>query len=240
MPLRGDRYAVIARSIISRAMVCGVADARRSVRIGNMKRARGWISTGVAMLSLILGILVLPVARRAKVQTDQFTFTQTSRTGRAGTATFSLGTAPTGIEFVVARNLPPTFIELPVSRIIGGGLRYESFIWNHVYTVASSDTERSTETFVWSPSPHRRLGFGYDFWSLPCGPPPGATCAGTTLDIPFWAIALLFAIVPFKRIWKTVRGRYRTKDGLCVNCGYDLRASPERCPECGNVSGKPV
>ena len=42
----------------------------------------------------------------------------------------------------------------------------------------------------------------------------------------FWIVALMLV-----RRW---RGQYRRiRLGLCLSCGYDLRASGERCPECG-------
>ncbi|HEX4793705.1 MAG TPA: hypothetical protein VH370_07940 [Humisphaera sp.] len=63
----------------------------------------------------------------------------------------------------------------------------------------------------------------------------GEVCWG-----PFWAIVTLFATWPliwalFKR--KEIRRRRRMRSGHCQSCGYDLRATPDRCPECGATPG---
>jgi hypothetical protein len=51
--------------------------------------------------------------------------------------------------------------------------------------------------------------------------------------VPAWLIALLSILPPAGLLYPAHRRRRRKRAGLCAACGYDLRATPGRCPECG-------
>ena len=57
----------------------------------------------------------------------------------------------------------------------------------------------------------------------------------TTLRIwlPYWLPVLLFLPLPLWYFARALHHRRRIAHNLCLMCGYDLRATPDRCPECG-------
>ena len=75
----------------------------------------------------------------------------------------------------------------------------------------------------------------FSYWQA-----PGWFARGDEYEIPLWFITLLFAIAPVTRIVILLRRRWRFAAGHCPTCGYDLRASPDRCPECGGAISAPV
>jgi hypothetical protein len=81
---------------------------------------------------------------------------------------------------------------------------------------------RSQHTVI-HPGPYQIFEARFDSWSI------GA---------PYWAIVLVTAVAPASRVWRFARerrARALALKGTCPTCGYDLRASADRCPECGTL-----
>jgi hypothetical protein len=56
--------------------------------------------------------------------------------------------------------------------------------------------------------------------------------------LPVWPLVVASAMLPMLWVYHCRRRLIRNRQGLCPVCGYDLRATPDRCPECGAIPAK--
>ena len=93
-----------------------------------------------------------------------------------------------------------------------------------------------------SPAPAEWGGLHYSRWV------PVRVVADHALDaVPkswvitsHWVFVCGFSALPAACLLKRITARRRRYSGLCPTCGYDLRATPDRCPECGTPAPKAV
>jgi len=76
-------------------------------------------------------------------------------------------------------------------------------------------------------------------------PPNGALPTYQLLTMRYWFIVVLLALSPgywlagfAVRTVRRIRSDRLIRRGCCSVCGYDLRATPRRCPECGAIPAK--
>jgi hypothetical protein len=65
------------------------------------------------------------------------------------------------------------------------------------------------------------------------------TSGSLYVTVPWWTLMTALGVVPVWWLWHLRRDRHNQnllRAGRCVGCGYDLRATPQRCPECGRAA----
>jgi hypothetical protein len=80
---------------------------------------------------------------------------------------------------------------------------------------------------------HSILGFRYYFGHDRQPPGTGTYFSWVVFAAPYWFVFALAAGPAVRELTRRRIAYSRRRRNRCVNCGYDLRATPSRCPECG-------
>jgi hypothetical protein len=179
---------------------------------GDVKRFRRWLFNFAAVVSLILCVSALAMAARSAFKNDHFHryyFAPNANGfwhGQDSVYSYEGRLCFAGSRFWFSD--PVVEDRLRSRRLAQRGWWYES--------KGASNSIRSWLSFLL----HRVSAPGESNW---------------TIEIPYWALIVMTGLSAWWCSAGFRQRRRRSIQGLCPVCGYDLRATPDRCPECGTA-----
>ena len=109
---------------------------------------------------------------------------------------------------------------------------------NHLGTIAVIASTDPADLLIRRPAGTRLISYGTPKWSLNAKAMAGGFdfefyLGGLSLAVPHWFCLMLLMTLPAAAYGTRRRARRRRAARHCPTCGYDCRATPDRCPECG-------
>jgi hypothetical protein len=83
-----------------------------------------------------------------------------------------------------------------------------------------------------APADKTFAGFSFDYGVEKTGR-SRLTGKWISISLPHWFLILLLSLPGILHTAHRSKQRLRHRHGLCPSCGYDLRESKDKCPECG-------
>ena len=182
-----------------------------------MHRVRRLFAVTAAVFSFLLALAAVAAWVRSHVASDFVRYSP-----RAGVA-YTVNTRP-GLLIVARQTLVGrTSSVFSDDYLVGPGARW----------IASAD--RGISPFTTDGSPPWLQWLGFDHLSHTTSAPRYGTRTFRRIIVPFWFLVALAIALPAWQSIVVVNNRRRRRAGRCAQCGYDLRATPDRCPECGTL-----
>lgn len=244
--MAGDARHTLGRMTLGTGSDTKTAGRRRRPPTSGLKRSAAWMRTAritwpirklvrtasyALPAAVILGLSILwPVSPRRSdgLFVISRAGVRTSVATRRGGVTFSRSNTP------LDDGLDETVIESGPSVRFGdvGWLRSPA-TGRQIEDVQDGLIHGYADVLVWQPTwsgpAYRWARFGWQAKSATGVAPMPWTC---DLDVPFWCPAAMAVLAPML-VWNRRHRRPRAASGRCGRCGYDLRATPGRCPEFG-------
>jgi hypothetical protein len=182
---------------------------------------RRWIFRLAVTFSLLLFVATLMMRTRSATRSDLVRYVG-CRPAHSATVAYEVASLGGRIQFAHSRT-----IHSDIQQIRFFTHEYEREGNWHYYGKADKYSQAIKNWW-------ERYGFGYtDFQRSD----ESQDYRSWIVTLPYWLFAIMFLLpsiwVTLSTVVRTIRNRRRRRNGLCYQCGYNMCATRDRCPECG-------